>query len=443
MSDWNPLLEGDLAARAREAVEAIRLALPIASGWMPMPMSPESETAWKASLAAGDAGYALLYAYLALDRNAAGDDSEDDAETALTLLDRSSEAVASVPMSDSLFTGFTGIAWVTEHLEGRLFESDEEANLGVDEALLDALSQSPWPGEYDLINGLVGLGIYALEGLPRPTAAACLERIVDRLAERAERSPGGMAGTAWFSPPEALPQYQRDLFPEGLYNLGASHGIAGIIALLGAACQAGVAVATAGPLLEGAVTWLLDRRQGPESPCLFPHFFSPEREPQPSRLAWCYGDLGTATALWIAARATGDPAWRQAALETALSAAARPQHLTRVMDPGLCHGAGGAAHLFNRLYHATGEERLAAAARSWYESALEFRQPGLGVAGFRSWASDGTGEQKWRDDPALLEGAAGVALALLAAVSPVEPEWDRLFLASVRSLSPAPATGAP
>lgn len=441
MSDWHPLLAGDLAAQAWEAVEAVSLALPRAAGWLPMPMSPEAETAWKASLAAGDAGYALLYAYLALDQHAAGVDFEDHVETALALLDRSSEAVAAVPMSDSLFTGFPGIAWVTEHLEGRLFESEEESNLGVDEALLDALSQSPWPGEYDLINGLVGLGIYALEGLPRPTAAACLEQVVDRLAEQAERSRA--AGTSWFSPPETLPSYQREMFPEGLYNFGMSHGIPGIIALLGAACQAGVAVATAAPLLESAVPWLLARRQGPESPWQFPHFFYPGREPQPSRLAWCYGDLGVSTALWIAARAAGNPVWERAARETALSAAARPQHLTRVMDPGLCHGAGGAAHFFNRLYQATGEERLAAAARSWYESALGFRQPGLGVAGFRSWASDGSGEQSWRDDPALLEGASGTALALLAAVSPVEPGWDRLFLASVRPLSLASPTATP
>ncbi|HVS00322.1 MAG TPA: lanthionine synthetase C family protein, partial [Thermoanaerobaculia bacterium] len=362
MPDWRPLLQGDLADRAREAAETVALALPLASGWLPMPMSPETETAWNASLAAGDAGFSLLYAYLALGQNASGGDSEENADTALALLDRSSEAVAAVPMSDSLFTGFTGIAWVTEHLEGRLFESDEEAHLGVDEALLDALSLSPWTGDYDLINGLVGLGIYALEGLPRPTAAACLEQVVDRLAERAERSRA--AGTTWFSPPEILPAYQRELFPEGLYNFGVSHGIPGIIALLGAACQAGVAVTTAAPLLESAVPWLLARHQGPESSWRFPHFFHPGRDPQPSRLAWCYGDLGIATALWIAARAAGNRVWEQAALDTALSAAVRPPHLTRVMDSGLCHGAGGVAHLFNRLYQATGEERLADAARS-------------------------------------------------------------------------------
>jgi hypothetical protein len=30
----------------------------------------------------------------------------------------------------------------------------------------------------------------------------------------------------------------------------------------------------------------------------------------------------------------------------------------------------------------------------------------------------------------LLEGAAGIGLALLAAATPLEPRWDRLFLLS-------------
>jgi lantibiotic biosynthesis protein len=34
----------------------------------------------------------------------------------------------------------------------------------------------------------------------------------------------------------------------------------------------------------------------------------------------------------------------------------------------------------------------------------------------------------WTGDPGFLTGAAGIGLALLAAVSPVEPEWDRLLL---------------
>jgi hypothetical protein len=173
-------------------------------------------------------------------------------------------------------------------------------------------------------------------------------------------------------------------------------------------------------------------RQGPESPFCFSHFYFPGVEATPSRLAWCYGDLGMAATLLVAARGAGEPAWESTAVELALAAAERPVELARVFDAGLCHGAGGVAHLFNRIHQATGEERLGEAARFWYERTLELRQPGLGVGGFRAWSADVAGVQDWRDDPGLLEGATGVALALLAAVSAVEPEWDRALLVSAR-----------
>jgi hypothetical protein len=34
-------------------------------------------------------------------------------------------------------------------------------------------------------------------------------------------------------------------------------------------------------------------------------------------------------------------------------------------------------------------------------------------------------------DPGILTGAAGVALALLAAATPIEPSWDRMLLVSI------------
>ncbi len=59
-----------------------------------------------------------------------------------------------------------------------------------------------------------------------------------------------------------------------------------------------------------------------------------------------------------------------------------------------------------------------------------------------------SGDQAWRDDAGLLEGAAGVGLSLLGAVSTVEPAWDHLFLASLpqqpaASVSPAAPVDAP
>jgi lantibiotic modifying enzyme len=419
---WRPLLEGEIADRTLEAVLAIAEDIPSRAGWVHPKVTGPAEVSWRASLASGLAGQAVFYGYLALHT-----EEERWADLALDLLDQAGEAVASQPMSESLYSGFPGIAWVGDHLRGRLFEGDPEENREVDEALLSAFEHPSWPLEYDLINGLVGLGIYALEGLPRPTARVCLEKIVARLGERALDEP---EGAAWFSPPEMLPEHQRLEQPEGLYNLGASHGVGGIIALLGAASQAGITGAR--PLLERAMSWLLARRQPADRGFCFPHFYVPGVEPRGSRVAWCYGDPGLAAALLVAGRGAGEPAWERIALDVARSAAARPEESARVLDAGLCHGAAGVAHLFHRMYCMTGDSVLADAARTWYERTLGYRIPGLGFGGFRAWATAGGDVSDWRDDPGFLEGSAGIGLALLAAISPLDPGWDRIFMESLR-----------
>ena len=104
---------------------------------------------------------------------------------------------------------------------------------------------------------------------------------------------------------------------------------------------------------------------------------------------------------------------------------------TQVTDAGLCHGAAGLGHLFNRLYQATDDETLAEAARFWFRYTLELRRPGEGVAGFPSWRSNRDGGMSWQADAGFLTGASGVALALLGAVTTLEPSWDRVLLSSI------------
>jgi len=123
---------------------------------------------------------------------------------------------------------------------------------------------------------LVGFGVYALEQLPSPSAIECLAYVVDRLDEIAERSADGIT---WFALPKLLPDSQRQLCPNGYYNLGVAHGVAGVIAFLAnvyALDEREVRGVTrvrtkARQLLEGAVAWLLARRM-PVAQVLF--FFS-------------------------------------------------------------------------------------------------------------------------------------------------------------------------
>ena len=209
------------------------------------------------------------------------------------------------------------------------------------------LERTPWVEDYDLIVGLVGLGVYALERLPRPAARKCLESVIDRLDEMADRRPDGIT---WFTRPEQMSPLTREQFPHGYFNLGVAHGTPGVIALLGAVCAVDVAAGKARALLDGAVAWLLAQELIDDPLSRFPSTIVQGAKPSRSRLAWCYGDLGIAAALLSAARSVGDTAWESEAIKTARIAARRPPDQTGVVDAGLCHGAVGNAHFFNRMF---------------------------------------------------------------------------------------------
>jgi lantibiotic modifying enzyme len=407
---WQPLLQGAWKDRAWESVQAITADL----------SRPKHDPAGAPSLAEGAAGLAVLHAYLAESRP-----GHDHAALAAHYLRDAIGAVAESPAEASLYGGLSGVGWATAHLWDRLPDLDGEDDLAeIDAALLDHLDRSPWAEDYDLINGLVGFGVYALEWLPRLEAVACLERVLDRLAETAEHRPEGIT---WWTNTAWLPAETRAKAPQGYYNLGLAHGVPGVIALLGQVCTAGVAAGRARPLLEGAVRWLL-AQQGTEG---FAYWVGPGGDDRPTRLAWCYGDPGVAAALLCAAHCVCEPAWERAALAIARRAARRPPEESGVVDVGLCHGAVGLGHLFNRLFQATGEPWLAEAARFWFERSLAMRRPGRGIGGYEARQPGEDGAMTWVADPGLLTGAAGIALALLAATTPVEPAWDRALLVAI------------
>jgi hypothetical protein len=407
---WQPLLQGACKDRVWATVQGILEDL----------AAPEWAAADNPSLAGGSAGLAILHGYLALAPHRQG-----HADAAARCLEHALAGAAANPTSASLYSGLTGVGWALAHLGGWLPGLDGADDLTeIDDVLLGHLDRSPWAEDYDLISGLVGFGVYALERLPRPAAVACLQRVIAHLDQTAEHRPGGVT---WWTSPAWLPPETRAELPRGYYNLGLAHGVPGVIALLGQACAAGVAADTARPLLEGAVRWLLAQQE----PGGNPYWVGPEGPGRPARLAWCYGDPGVAAALLWAARCVAEPAWEEQARAIARRAAGRPPDQAGVVDAGLCHGACGLGHLFNRLFQATGEPQLAEAARLWLERAVQMRRSGRGIGGYEALLPGGNGALTWTADPGLLTGSAGIALALLAATAAIEPAWDRMLLAAV------------
>jgi hypothetical protein len=334
-------------------------------------------------------------------------------------------------MNPSLYSGFTGIGWAARHVMEMLGESSSDLTEELDLAVEQYVSHSPWKEDYDLISGLVGYGVYCLEQGGSPPAQRALAHIVERLYELAERSDDE---ARWFTRPELLVEQQRQLYPNGYYNLGLAHGIPGVIALLARTYRAGIAREKSLWLLERSVPWLLNRRlTGMNSS--FSGFFLPDRKSEDCRLAWCYGDAGIAAALLQAARCTGTKSWEEEALAIARKAALRKHETCGVRDVCFCHGAAGLTHVFNRLYQATRESVFADAARHWLDATLQYRKPGTGVAGYSVYSANEKMEAELMGRLGLIEGVAGVALSLLAAITEVEPCWDRMFQVDIPPLS--------
>jgi lantibiotic modifying enzyme len=419
---WRPLLDGDLGKQAIAAVHDIASALR-------KPQLTEridgADASYRLGLASGLAGIALFYGYLA--EAGLGADARDIAED---FLDQAAAGLAEHLMNPALFAGFTGIAWAHAHIRRRLFgERDRGSLTEIDDALVALLRRWRWPAKFDVLYGLAGIGVYALDRLPSRVGRFMVDLIVNRLDELAQRRGSQLA---WFTPPEGIAHV-----PEGEFCLGMAHGTPGVMAFL---ARAGATVPTvrkkALSMLEAATAFLLEHRLSPQAGAGFPAWITRDgRNSGPARLAWCYGDPGVAAALLAAARATGRKEWEMQAVELALRAHSRsPQH-NRVMDATLCHGAAGAGHIFNRLYQATGDARLAGVARHWFAHTLdEFRRAGQGIAGFLPFGlthAEVGDTSTSRPEPGLLMGAAGIGLALLAAATQVEPGWDRAFMLDV------------
>jgi lantibiotic biosynthesis protein len=405
---WQPLLTGTLRDAALESALAL-------IRWLEPPQAKDQRSA---CLAAGAAGLAVCHAVVARECH-----DEQAHQRAVGCLDSAIDVLARQPFGMSLYSGFTGIAWAAD-LVGRLLPGEAaERNDDIDLALAQAIRHYPKNGPYDLIDGLTGLGTYALARWPRPSAVECLTGIVAELDGRARRDADGVY---WWTPAAALTGPRGQLYPAGGVDVGVAHGVAGVLPLLARACGLGVAEATARPLLDGAIRWLtahlVESPAGPTSGA----FIADGAEPGPARSAWCYGDPGVAMALLLAAHDLGEPSWQLAGTQLALRAARRPPEDSGVADAGICHGTAGLTHLFTRMYGLTGERELADAAVAWAERTVAICQSGPAA--------------RSPSGPGLLEGAAGTALALLAGCVPGQPVWDQMLLISTGT---AAAVSAP
>ncbi|WP_146027172.1 lanthionine synthetase LanC family protein [Bowmanella denitrificans] len=312
--------------------------------------------------------------------------------------------------------GLLGIAWLREHLQQR-FGDDDDVNADIDQLILNALSVDTWSGEYELLAGLAGFGLYASKRSGYDSGKRMIEKVVQHLQSLMVETPQGLA---WPSAPTSA--YHSDGNSEQVeFNLGLAHGNASVLGCLTHIyrCQPTLEHER---LLRGSADWLLAQRNPADTGSYFSYN---NRRVMRSRIGWCYGDIGNALVLWRAGKALEDQRIQNAAKDIAVACTTRRDFkLTSCYDAGICHGSAGNMLIFQTLHDEMQHPALLDYAQFWLQQTFDYAQKEPNLDGLRRF--DGEADE-YQDCPGMLEGLAGVGLCLLAAVGH-DSSWKESLL---------------
>jgi lantibiotic biosynthesis protein len=305
---------------------------------------------------------------------------------------------------------------------------------------------------YDVVNGLTGTGRLLLDSVDDPAETSPLvERAVretlshlvtlsEPVLDRDRRRPG------WWVPRDLQPVPQdQEEYPRGDVNLGLAHGIPGPLMLLCLAAERERSVPGQPEAIARIAGWLVEHVAHDDHGPYWPARISVDQLDRGerggfTRSAWCYGAPGVAGALHRAGTLLHRPDWAALAVDALLAVTRRPPASRRLAGPTVCHGSAGLQQVLLRAGQASGDRRLLTAAEDLGRDVLAFADPELPFV-FGHWVP--ASPQGWQESSAhhvldgagVLEGASGVACALLSLLDPEgrrhRPcQWDRVLLLS-------------
>ena len=341
------------------------------------------------------------------------------------------EAVfAQIEQSDSyvfsLCNGLAGFGWALEYLDKKGYH---ECNTNVllediDLVLSDVLNFEMKSGNYDFLHEALGIVLYFMSRIPqKESLLSALQRFVTQLNLLSEKQSN--SAIKWTSVIDHETQKTG-------YNISLSHGMSSIAVILSKLYGIkGTDQQMIRNLLQGGVNYILEQEIDKDKyGAFFPNFAIESTEQlHGSRLGWCYGDLGIAMTLWQAGIALQNESWKNKALKVLLFAAEKRRDLEKnfVNDAGLCHGAAGIGHIFYRAWWNTRMSEFKNAADYWFNQTIKMSIFADGLAGYKAWYGS---EKGWINDYSLLEGIAGIGLALMSYYYEIEPTWDECLLLS-------------
>lgn len=358
------------------------------------------------SLYSGDAGI-QLFNYLYLDNlNKIEDEFQQKFETL---------AENSISYSYSTFcTGYAGINWFFKFLykKGILGREDRDLLCYRDEELENESLSMLKMGNYDFLHGACGIAYYLLYS-PRKGSQEYYAHLFNHLNSLIDKSVNK----------DSIPKYDfvNACINPNEINLGLAHGIPSILKLCVQCYNQGICVNESEKLGLKIIDYLLGNTNDNISSSYFSTSIITGKELSSSRLAWCYGDLGVGIILYQAGISFGKKKLVDFSLELFIhSSKRRTTDETLVFDAGVCHGAAGVAHIYNKMWHYTRNGIFKEACEYWIQKTLEFSIHADGIAGFMTYNPV---KKVYKKETCLLDGAAGIGLVLMSYLNG-DFSWD-------------------
>lgn len=213
-----------------------------------------------------------------------------------------------------------------------------------------------------------------------------------------------------------------------VYNLGLSHGMAGVLAFLKNTLRKNKESAIANELMDGLVGYYLQERKRNTDGSLFPKWIDPKNdvcyiENLPS---WCYGDPGILNALYDSVSIYSLHDSRNKLIVNELENFINRHHLvcSKIYESNFCHGSSGLMHIYNNFYQKTGFDKFRILALEMYDMTLTRWKTEKGrYAGFILPDAN-----EYANPISFLSGISGIGLASIALMTNCVPEWNEILL---------------
>lgn len=291
--------------------------------------------------------------------------------------------------------------------------------------------------QYDVIAGISGVLSYLLEYADQEAIHNCAHQIVEHLVMLCRPIMiDGQILPGWYTPSSHLYRDEhKKQYPNGCFDTGIAHGIAGCLAALSKAYLKGIVVENQLEAIQEIATWLQNTRcQVGEIDSVWPSRFGFNQEKKIEigsdfyRDGWCYGAPGIASALYVASQALKNEKLQQYSIDVMMDVCKRFSQRQNLECVSFCHGFAGLLTMIHRMNIELESDVLSETSQKILDCILDQYNPEHPF-GFKSFTLMPQEEKEILiDNMGLLDGVTGTLLSLLFLKSPKQRPWTSIFL---------------